>query len=87
MAWVKVGEPEVHRQQGKWVVRQPGYGHARDARVTGTYRSPAPLDTKRAFPVRMKRCYCTDSPLLSDAESMQNGRLPSGTESFAFELS
>ena len=23
--WVQVGEPEVHRQRGKWVVRQSGY--------------------------------------------------------------
>jgi integrase len=25
MQWVQVGDPEVHRQRGKWVVRQGGY--------------------------------------------------------------
>ncbi len=28
MQWVVVGEPEVHGQRGKWVVRQAGYGEA-----------------------------------------------------------
>ncbi len=28
MQWVQVGEPEVHRQRGKWVVRQQGYDAA-----------------------------------------------------------
>lgn len=43
--WVQVGEPEVHRQRGKWVVRQSGYDPAtgkRKVRQLGTF------DTKRA---------------------------------------
>lgn len=43
--WVQVGEPEVHRQRGKWVVRQSGYDPAtgkRKVRQLGTF------ETKRA---------------------------------------
>jgi integrase len=43
--WVQVGEPEVHRQRGKWVVRQSGYDPAtgrRRVRQLGTHA------TKRA---------------------------------------
>jgi len=38
--WVQVGEPEVHRQRGKWVVRQGGYDPAtgkRKVRQLGTF--------------------------------------------------
>ncbi len=43
--WVQVGEPEVHRQRGKWVVRQAGY----DA-VTGKRKVSqlGTFETKRA---------------------------------------
>ncbi len=43
--WVQVGEPEVHRQRGKWVVRQSGYDPAtgkRKVHQLGTF------DTKHA---------------------------------------
>jgi len=42
MQWVQVGEPEVHRQRGKWVVRQSGYDAAtgrRRVRQLGTFTS------------------------------------------------
>ena len=45
MEWVRVGEPEVHRHRGKWVVRQGGYDPAtarRRVRQLGTFA------TKRA---------------------------------------
>lgn len=45
MDWVKVGEPEVHRQRAKWVVRQAGYDPStgrRKVKQLGTF------DTKRA---------------------------------------
>ncbi|HEX2275386.1 MAG TPA: tyrosine-type recombinase/integrase [Acidimicrobiales bacterium] len=45
MEWVQVGEPEVHRQRGKWVVRQGGYDPAtgrRRVKQLGTFA------TKRA---------------------------------------
>ncbi|TMC98316.1 MAG: hypothetical protein E6J03_13760, partial [Chloroflexi bacterium] len=51
MEWVKVGEPEVHRQRGKWVVRQGGYdptSGCRRVRQLGTF------DTKRAAMARRK---------------------------------
>ncbi len=38
--WVQVGEPEVQRQRGKWVVRQGGYDAAtgkRRVRQLGTF--------------------------------------------------
>ncbi len=38
--WVQVGEPEVHRQRGKWVVRQSGYDGVtgrRRVRQLGTF--------------------------------------------------
>lgn len=40
MHWVVVGEPEVHRQRGKWVVRQGGYDPAtgrRRVKQLGTF--------------------------------------------------
>jgi integrase len=40
--WVQVGEPEVHRQRGKWVVRQGGYDAAtgkRRVKQLGTFAS------------------------------------------------
>ena len=43
--WVLVGQPEIHRQRGKWVVRQRGYDAAtgrRKVRQLGTF------ETKRA---------------------------------------
>lgn len=49
--WVKVGEPEVHRQRGKWVVRQGGYDPStgrRRVKQLGTF------DTKRAALARRK---------------------------------
>ncbi|MHB8670769.1 MAG: tyrosine-type recombinase/integrase [Acidimicrobiales bacterium] len=51
MQWVQVGEPEVHRQRGKWVVRQPGYDPAtgrRRVRQLGTF------ETKRAAAAHRK---------------------------------
>ncbi|HEX2700146.1 MAG TPA: hypothetical protein VHM89_08095 [Acidimicrobiales bacterium] len=45
MDWVRVGEPEVHRHRGEWVVRQGGYDPAnarRRVRQLGTFA------TKRA---------------------------------------
>src|SRR5438105_10328307 len=45
MDWVEVGEPEVHRQRAKWVVRQSGYDPAtgrRRVKQLGTFT------TKRA---------------------------------------
>lgn len=42
MQWVQVGQPEVHRQRGKWVVRQGGYDAAtgkRRVRQLGTFDS------------------------------------------------
>lgn len=42
MRWVQVGEPEVHRQRGKWVVRQGGYDPAtgkRRVKQLGTFES------------------------------------------------
>jgi hypothetical protein len=45
MDWVEVGEPEVHRQRAKWVVRQSGYDPAtgrRRVKQLGTF------ETKRA---------------------------------------
>jgi integrase len=51
MEWVKVGEPEVHRQRAKWVVRQGGYDPTsgrRRVRQLGTF------DTKRAAMARRK---------------------------------
>src|SRR6202022_2716637 len=45
MQWVAVGEPELHRQRGKWVVRVSGYDPAtgrRRVRQLGTF------ETKRA---------------------------------------
>ncbi len=42
MQWVQVGEPEVQRQRGKWVVRQAGYDAAtggRRVRQLGTFPS------------------------------------------------
>lgn len=45
MEWVRVGDPEVHRQRGKWVVRQGGYDPTtarRRVKQLGTF------DTKRA---------------------------------------
>jgi integrase len=49
--WVQVGEPEVHRQRGKWVVRQAGYDPAtgrRRVRQLGTFPS------KRAAQIRQR---------------------------------
>ncbi len=40
--WVQVGQPEVHRQRGKWVVRQGGYDAAtgkRRVKQLGTFES------------------------------------------------
>jgi len=37
---IEVGEPEVHRRRGKWVVRQSGYDPAtgrRKVRQVGTF--------------------------------------------------
>ena len=51
MEWVQVGEPEVHRQRGKWVVRQGGYDPAtgrRRVKQLGTF------STKRAAVARQK---------------------------------
>ncbi len=51
MEWVKIGEPEVHRQRGKWVIRQGGYDPStgrRRVKQLGTY------DTKRAALARRK---------------------------------
>ena len=42
MQWVQVGEPEIQRQRGKWVVRQAGYDAAtgrRRVRQLGTFPS------------------------------------------------
>ena len=43
--WVQVGEPEVHRQRGKWVVRQGGYDPATGKRKVSQLGT---FDTKRA---------------------------------------
>ncbi len=45
--WVQVGEPEVHRQRGKWVVRQSGYDPTtgkRKVRQLGTFDDQASGD-------------------------------------------
>lgn len=50
--WVQVGEPEVHRQRGKWVVRQGGYDPAtgkRKVRQLGTF------EAKRAAVAHQRR--------------------------------
>jgi integrase len=51
--WVQVGEPEVHRQRGKWVVRQSGYDPAtgrRRVRQLGTHATKrAALAQQRAL--------------------------------------
>ena len=42
MQWVQVGEPGVHRQRGKWVIRQGGYDAAtgkRRVKQLGTFES------------------------------------------------
>ena len=47
MQWVQVGEPEVHRQRGKWVVRQGGYDPATGKRKVsqlGTFDDQASGD-------------------------------------------
>ena len=43
--WVQVGEPEVHRQRGKWVVRQGGYDPATGKRKVSQLGT---FETKRA---------------------------------------
>lgn len=51
MEWVRVGDPEVHRQRGKWVVRQGGYDPRtarRRVKQFGTF------DTKRAAMAQRK---------------------------------
>jgi integrase len=51
MQWVAVGEPEVHRQRGKWVVRVSGYDPStgrRRVRQLGTF------ETKRAAVAHQK---------------------------------
>jgi hypothetical protein len=51
MQWVAVGEPEVQRQRGKWVVRVSGYDPAtgrRRVRQLGTF------ETKRAVVAHQK---------------------------------
>ena len=65
--WVQVGEPEVHRHRGKWVVRQGGYDPAtarRRVRQLGTF------PTKRAALAHKKALgegrAGTDSESLSD---------------------
>ncbi len=50
---VEVGEPEVHRQRGKWVVRQSGYDPAtgrRKVRQLGTFMTKrAAMECRRAL--------------------------------------
>ncbi len=51
MQWVQVGEPEVQRQRGKWVVRQAGYDAAtgsRRVRQLGTFPSRRAALTSRS---------------------------------------
>jgi hypothetical protein len=50
--WVRVGDPEVHRQRGKWVVRQGGYDPRtarRRVKQLGTF------ETKRAALAHRRR--------------------------------
>jgi len=63
--WVQVGEPEVQRQRGKWVVRQSGYDPAtgkRKVRQLGTF------DTKRAAVARQRAVL--DGRAGTDSESV-----------------
>ncbi len=67
MDWVRVGEPEVNRQRGKWVVRQRGYDAAtarRRVQQLGTF------PTKRAAVAHQKALIegraGTDSESLAD---------------------
>ena len=51
MDWVLVGEPEVQKQRGKWVVRQGGYDPAtgkRKVRQLGTFGSKRAATAHRA---------------------------------------
>jgi integrase len=51
MQWVQVGEPEVHRQRGKWVVRQAGYDPATGKRKVSQLGT---FETKRAATARRR---------------------------------
>ena len=63
--WVRVGEPEVNRQRGKWVVRQRGYDAAtarRRVQQLGTF------PTKRAALAHQKAL--TEGKAGTDSESL-----------------
>jgi integrase len=67
VAWVKVGEPEVHRQRGKWVVRQAGYDAAtgrRRIKQLGTF------ETRRAAVAKRKEF--ADGQASTDMQSLED---------------
>ena len=76
MQWVVVGDPEVHRQRGKWVVRQAGYDPAtgrRRVKQLGTFATKGDAVTHRKA-VAAGRVGSADETL---AEFLEESGLPS----------